>query len=111
MIIRANVVASNRRRAVREPPLPEQSQNERRRRGGDAMGKFPAEQNTGQRLKVFVSAGAQELSAECSAARQVIARMQLTPVLFDVGGPGRAGGHPPRELSRTYLPQCQVFVG
>ena len=39
--------------------------------------------------------------------RAAIERMQLAPVMFELG----ARPHPPRELYRAYLAQSDVFVG
>ena len=60
-----------------------------------------------QRLRVFVSSTLQELAAERAAARDAIAGLQLTPVLFELG----ARPHPPQELYRAYLEQSHLFVG
>src|SRR5215213_10251665 len=60
-----------------------------------------------QRLRVFVSSTLAELAAERAAAREAIERLQLTPVLFELG----ARPHPPRDLYRAYLEQSQIFVG
>src|SRR5262249_54926619 len=60
-----------------------------------------------QRLRVFVSSTLQELAEERRAAREAIAALRLTPVLFELG----ARPHPPRDLSRAYLRQSDVFVG
>ena len=60
-----------------------------------------------QRLRVFVSSTLQELAAERAAARDAIAGLQLTPVLFELG----ARPHPPQELYRAYLAQSHLFVG
>ena len=60
-----------------------------------------------QRVRVFVSSTLQELAAERAAARDAIASLQLTPVLFELG----ARPHPPQELYRAYLEQSHLFVG
>jgi predicted ATPase len=60
-----------------------------------------------QRLRVFVSSTLQELATERAAARDAIASLRLTPVLFELG----ARPHPPRDLYRAYLDQSHVFVG
>jgi predicted ATPase len=60
-----------------------------------------------QRLRVFVSSTLAELAAERAAVREAIERLQLTPVLFELG----ARPHPPRDLYRAYLEQSQIFVG
>src|SRR5215213_2053369 len=60
-----------------------------------------------QRLRVFVSSTLAELAGERAAAREAIERLQLTPVLFELG----ARPHPPRDLYRAYLEQSQIFVG
>ena len=60
-----------------------------------------------QRLRVFVSSTLSELAAERAAVREAIERLQLTPVLFELG----ARPHPPRDLYRAYLEQSQIFVG
>ncbi len=60
-----------------------------------------------QRLRVFVSSTLKELAAERSAARQAIARLRLTPVMFESG----ARAHPARDLYRAYLAQSHIFIG
>jgi predicted ATPase len=60
-----------------------------------------------QRVRVFVSSTLRELAAERAAAGQAIARMHLTPVMFETG----ARPHPPRDLYRAYLANSEVFVG
>ena len=60
-----------------------------------------------QRLRVFVSSTLQELAPERAAARTAIERLQLTPILFELG----ARPHPPQTLYRAYLEQSHVFVG
>lgn len=60
-----------------------------------------------QRLRVFVSSTLQELAEERMAAKDAIASLRLTPVLFELG----ARPHPPRELYRAYLDQSHIFLG
>ena len=60
-----------------------------------------------QRVRVFVSSTLQELAQERAAARTAIARLHLTPIMFELG----ARPHAPRELYRAYLAQSEVFVG
>ena len=60
-----------------------------------------------QRLRVFVSSTLAELADERAAVARAIEALRLTPVLFELG----ARPHPPRELYRAYLSQCDVFVG
>ncbi|MGY1605706.1 MULTISPECIES: ATP-binding protein [unclassified Geodermatophilus] len=60
-----------------------------------------------RRLRVFVSSTLEELAAERRAVRDAIARLRLTPVMFELG----ARPHPPRDLYRAYLAQSEVFVG
>jgi predicted ATPase len=60
-----------------------------------------------QRVRVFVSSTLRELGVERAAVGQAIARMHLTPVMFETG----ARPHPPRELYRAYLAHSEVFVG
>ena len=60
-----------------------------------------------QRLRVFVSSTLQELAAERAAARDSIARLHLSPVMFELG----ARPHPPRDLYRAYLDQSHIFIG
>src|SRR5690606_23400433 len=48
----------------------------------------------------------EELAQERQAAREAIERLNLTPVMFELG----ARPHPPRELYRAYLEQSHVFV-
>ncbi len=60
-----------------------------------------------QRIRVFVSSTLRELADERRAARAAIERLQLAPVMFELG----ARPHPPRALYRSYLAQSDVFVG
>lgn len=60
-----------------------------------------------QRLRVFVSSTLQEVAEERKAAREAIARLRLTPVMFELG----ARPHPPRDLYRAYLEQSHIFIG
>ncbi|GAA3203072.1 DUF4062 domain-containing protein [Microbacterium terregens] len=60
-----------------------------------------------QRIRVFVSSTLRELADERRAVRAAIERMQLAPVMFELG----ARPHPPRELYRSYLSQSDVFIG
>jgi predicted ATPase len=60
-----------------------------------------------QRIRVFVSSTLKELEPERRAAREVIERMHLAPVMFELG----ARPHPPRELYRSYLAQSDIFIG
>ena len=60
-----------------------------------------------QRIRVFVSSTLDELADERAAAREAIAQLRLTPILFESG----ARPYPPRELYRAYLAQSDIFVG
>jgi len=60
-----------------------------------------------QRLRVFVSSTLEELADEREAARDAIARLRLTPVMFELA----ARPHPPRRLYRAYAEQSEVFIG
>ncbi len=60
-----------------------------------------------QRLRVFVSSTLGELAAERAAVREVIERLRLAPVMFELG----ARPHPPRALYRAYLEQSHIFIG
>lgn len=60
-----------------------------------------------QRVRVFVSSTLEELAEEREAARASVARLHLTPVLFELG----ARPHPPQTLYRSYLAQSDIFVG
>jgi class 3 adenylate cyclase len=60
-----------------------------------------------QRLRVFVSSTLAELAEERAAVREMIDRLHLAPVMFELG----ARPHPPRDLYRAYLEQSQVFIG
>src|SRR5690349_10332332 len=60
-----------------------------------------------QRIRVFVSSTLRELAQERQAVRAAIERLQLAPVMFELG----ARPHPPRELYRSYLAQSDVFIG
>ena len=67
----------------------------------------PAIPTHDRRLRVFVSSTLEELAGERRAVRDVITRLRLTPVMFELG----ARAHPPRDLYRAYLDQSDVFVG
>lgn len=60
-----------------------------------------------QRLRVFVSSTLQELAPERRVIREVIERLALSPVMFELG----ARPHPPRALYRAYLEQSNIFIG
>jgi predicted ATPase len=60
-----------------------------------------------QRLRVFVSSTLEELADARKAARDAIARLRLTPVMFELA----ARPHPPRRLYRAYVEQSDVFIG
>jgi predicted ATPase len=60
-----------------------------------------------QRVRVFVSSTLDELAPERAAAREAIAQLRLTPVLFESG----ARPYPPRELYQAYLAQSDIFLG
>ena len=60
-----------------------------------------------QRLRVFVSSTMEELADERRAVRRAVERLQLAPVMFELG----ARPHPPRSLYLAYLRQSHVFVG
>jgi predicted ATPase len=60
-----------------------------------------------QRLRVFVSSTMEELAEERRAARRAVERLELAPVMFELG----ARPHPPRSLYLAYLQQSHVFVG
>jgi Domain of unknown function (DUF4062) len=47
-----------------------------------------------QRLRVFVSSTMEELAEERRAVRRAVERLQLAPVMFELG----ARPHPPRSL-------------
>src|SRR5687767_15767900 len=48
-----------------------------------------------------------ELAPERAVVSDVIRRLRLSPVLFELG----ARPHPPRALYRAYLEQSHIFVG
>ena len=60
-----------------------------------------------RRLRVFVSSTLDELAPERAAAKEAIAQLRLTPVLFESG----ARPYPPRALYRAYVAQCDTFIG
>src|SRR5438552_15753025 len=76
-------------------------------RSTEAAGTTPVIRTPDQRVRVFVSSTLQELAPERAAAREAIAGLRLTPVLFELG----ARPHPPRDLYRAYLAQSDVFIG
>jgi predicted ATPase len=67
----------------------------------------PSIRTPDQRLRVFVSSTLGELSPERQAARDAIAGLHLTPVLFEAG----ARPYPARDVYRAYLAQSDVFIG
>src|SRR5579864_2488116 len=68
---------------------------------------LPAIRTPDQRVRVFVSSTLEELAPERAAAREAIAQLRLTPVLFESG----ARPYPPRQLYQAYLTQSDIFVG
>jgi predicted ATPase len=60
-----------------------------------------------QRVRVFVSSTLEELAHERQAVRRAVERLQLVPVMFELG----ARPYPPRRLYRAYLAQSHVFLG
>ncbi len=72
-----------------------------------AAGTTPVTCTPDQRVRVFVSSTLDELAPERAAARETIAQLRLTPVLFESG----ARPYPPRELYRAYLAQSDIFLG
>ena len=60
-----------------------------------------------QKLRVFISSTIDELAEERRLARDVINKLRLTPVFFELG----ARPHPPRDLYRAYLEQSHIFIG
>lgn len=60
-----------------------------------------------QRIRVFISSTLKELEPERRAVREVVERLHLAPVMFELG----ARPHPPRALYRSYLDQSDIFVG
>jgi hypothetical protein len=73
----------------------------------EAPGTIPVIRTPDQRVRVFVSSTLDELAPERVAAREAIAQLRLTPVLFESG----ARPYPPRELYRSYLAQSDIFIG
>jgi predicted ATPase len=59
------------------------------------------------RVRVFISSTMGELAGERAVLSDVIRRLRLSPVLFELG----ARPHPPRALYRAYLEQSHIFVG
>ncbi|MEJ2055324.1 MAG: DUF4062 domain-containing protein, partial [Calditrichaceae bacterium] len=60
-----------------------------------------------QKLRVFVSSTLKELSEERVAARKSIEKLQLAPVMFELG----ARPHQARDLYKAYLDQSHIFIG
>ena len=75
--------------------------------GNSPTGEAPLIRTPDQRVRVFVSSTLDELAPERVAAREAIAQLHLTPVLFESG----ARPYPPRELYQAYLTQSDIFVG
>src|SRR5437667_8637294 len=73
----------------------------------EAPSTHPVIRTPDQRVRVFVSSTLDELAPERAAAREAIAQLRLTPVLFELG----ARPYPPRELYRAYLAQSDIFIG
>ncbi len=75
--------------------------------GNSRTGETPVIRTPDQRVRVFVSSTLDELAPERVAAREAIAQLHLTPVLFESG----ARPYPPRELYQAYLTQSDIFLG
>ncbi len=75
--------------------------------GNSRPGETPVIRTPDQRVRVFVSSTLDELAPERVAAREAIAQLHLTPVLFESG----ARPYPPRELYQAYLMQSDIFLG
>ena len=75
--------------------------------GNSRTGETPLIRTPDQRVRVFVSSTLDELAPERVAAREAIAQLHLTPVLFESG----ARPYPPRELYQAYLTQSDIFLG
>ena len=76
-------------------------------RSRETPGTPPVIRTPDQRVRVFVSSTLDELAPERQAAREAIAQLRLTPVLFESG----ARPYPPRELYRAYLAPSDIFLG
>src|SRR5215471_13383333 len=76
-------------------------------RTGETPISAPAIRTPDQRVRVFVSSTLDELAPERVAAREAIAQLHLTPVLFE----SSARPYPPRELYEAYLAQSDIFLG
>src|SRR5215469_173677 len=76
-------------------------------RTGETPISAPVIRTPDQRVRVFVSSTLDELAPERAAAREAIAQLHLTPVLFESG----ARPYPPRELYQAYLTQSDIFLG
>src|SRR5215469_5418997 len=76
-------------------------------RPAETAGTTPVIRTPYQRVRLFVSSTLDELAPERAAAREAIAQLRLTPVLFESG----ARPYPPRELYRAYLGQSDIFIG
>src|SRR5215470_17315235 len=76
-------------------------------RTGETPIAAPVIRTPDQRVRVFVSSTLDELAPERGAAREAIAQLHLTPVLFESG----ARPYPPRELYQAYLTQSDIFLG
>src|SRR5215469_7235264 len=76
-------------------------------RTGETPIAAPVIRTPDQRVRVFVSSTLDELAAERVAAREAIAQLHLTPVLFESG----ARPYPPSELYQAYLRQSDIFLG
>ena len=85
---------------ARQPPAEERARSDRGAMSGVIL-------TPDQRLRVFVSSTMEELAEERRAARRAVERLQLAPVMFELG----ARPHPPRSLYLAYLRQSHVFVG
>src|SRR5215471_8528373 len=75
--------------------------------GNSRTGEAPLIHTPDQRVRIFVSSTLDELAPERVAAREAIAQLHLTPVLFESG----ARPYPPRELYQAYLTQSDIFLG
>jgi predicted ATPase len=68
---------------------------------------LPVIRTPDQRLRVFVSSTLKELNRERTAARDAVYRLNLIPVMFELG----ARPHQARDIYKAYIEQSHIFIG
>lgn len=87
--------------------LESESSEELQSEHSDMNSRKPHIRTPDQKLRVFISSTLRELADERTAARESVEKLQLIPVMFELG----ARPHPPKDLYQAYLFQSDIFVG